>query len=283
MWETAHRSLGTQQLHSSEAQIEMLFWLIDSRGRLLTCKRKQENEPALLLTSDLSKSFPDEFVTETVLLWILWEGFQSEQRFNGSPEDPHRCEAAYLQNMQEVSPKSLERSEPRENLHVGETTSGKKIWRGSASWRPSRGEAVFLLTVRETVHSERQLEGPHEDSHGQEAVSCGMCGKSFRSSSNLPVDTRTTEWRTGKLPGGTPQSWNIKSQMMEKSSVTEMSITQSQSAVRGVMNAPTPCLDWILVWWQKPGQVSWQQLSLWADLVFSALSCSVFHKTTAKK
>lgn len=177
MWETAHRSLGTQQLHSSEAQIEMLFWLIDSRGRLLTCKRKQENEPALLLTSDLSKSFPDEFVTETVLLWILWEGFQSEQRFNGSPEDPHRCEAAYLQNMQEVSPKSLERSEPRENLHVGETTSGKKIWRGSASWRHSRGEAVFLLTVRETVHSERQLEGPHEDSHGQEAVSCGMCGK----------------------------------------------------------------------------------------------------------
>lgn len=107
--------------------------------------------------------------------------------------------------------------------------------------------------------------------------------KSFRSSSNLPVDTRTTEWRTGKLPGGTPQSWNIKSQMMEKSSVTEMSITQSQSAVRGVMNAPTPCLGWILVWWQKPGQVSWQQLSLWADLVFSALSCSVFHKTTAKK
>lgn len=138
MWETAHRSLGTQQLHSSEAQIEMLFWLIDSRGRLLTCKRKQENEPALLLPSDLSKSFPDEFVTETVLLWILWEGFQSEQRFNGSPEDPHRCEAAYLQNMQEVSPKSLERSEPRENLHVGETTSGKKIWRGSASWRHSK-------------------------------------------------------------------------------------------------------------------------------------------------
>lgn len=179
--------------------------------------------------------------------------------------------------------KSLERSEPRENLHVGETTSGKKIWRGSASWRHSRGEAVFLLTARETVHSERQLEGPHEDSHGQEAVSCRMCGKSFRSSSNLPVDTRTTEWRTGKLPGGTPQSWNIKSQMIEKSSVTEMSITQSQSAVRGVMNAPTPCLDWILVWWQKPGQVSWQQLSLWADLVFSALSCSVFHKTTTKK
>lgn len=35
--------------------------------------------------------------------------------------------------------KSLERSEPHENLHVGETTSGKKIWRGSASWRPSRG------------------------------------------------------------------------------------------------------------------------------------------------
>lgn len=140
---------------------------------------------------------------------------------------------------------------------------------------PRRREAVFLLTARETVHSERQLEGPHEDSHGQEAVSCGMCGKSFRSSSNLPVDTRTTEWRTGKLPGGTPQSWNIKSQMMEKSSVTEMSITQSQSAVRGVMNAPTPCLGWILVWWQKPGQVSWQQLSLWADLVFfsSELFC----------
>lgn len=112
---------------------------------------------------------------------------------------------------------------------------------------PRTGEAVFLLTVRETVHSERQLEGPHEDSHGQEAVSCGMCGKSFRSSSNLPVDTRTTEWRTGKLPGGTPQSGNIKSRMMEKSSVIEMSITQSQSAVRGVMNAPTPCLDWILV------------------------------------
>lgn len=56
--------------------------------------------------------------------------------------------------------------------------------------------------------------------------------------------------------------------MMEKSSVIEMSITQSQSAVRGVMNAPTQYLDWILVWWQKPGQVSWQQLSLWADLVF---------------
>lgn len=55
--------------------------------------------------------------------------------------------------------------------------------------------------------------------------------------------------------------------MMEKSSVIEMSITQSQSAVR-VMNAPTQYLDWILVWWQKPGQVSWQQLSLWADLVF---------------
>lgn len=38
---------------------------------------------------------------------------------------------------------------------------------------PRRGEAVFLLTVQETVHSERQLEGPrlpaHEDSHGQEA------------------------------------------------------------------------------------------------------------------
>lgn len=139
MWETAHRSLGTQQLHSSEAQIEMLFWLIDSRGRLLTCKRKQENEPALLLTSDLSKSFPDEFVTETVLLWILWEGFQSEQRFNGSPEDPHRCEAVYLQNMQEVSPKSLERSSHVriymwEKLHLE-----KKIWRGSASWRHSRG------------------------------------------------------------------------------------------------------------------------------------------------
>lgn len=284
MWETAHRSLGTQQLYSSEAQIEMLFWLIDSRGRLFTCKRKQENEPALLLTSDLSKSFPDEFVTETVLLWILWEGFQSEQRFNGSPEDPRRCEAAYLQNMQEVSPKSLERSEPRENLHVGETVHLQlrdAIREDHES--PRRGEAVFLLTVRETVHSERQLEGPHEDSHGQEAVSCGMCGKSFRSSSNLPVDTRTTEWRTGKLPGGTPQSGNIKSRMMEKSSVIEMSITQSQSAVRGVMNAPTPCLDWILVWWQKPGQVSWQQLSLWADLVFSALSCSVFHKTTAKK
>lgn len=223
-------------------------------------------------------------LSQKLLLWILWEGFRSEQRFNGSPEDPRRCEAAYLQNMQEVSPKSLERSEPRENLHVGETVHLQlrdAIREDHES--PRRGEAVFLLTVRETVHSERQLEGPHEDSHGQEAVSCGMCGKSFRSSSNLPVDTRTTEWRTGKLPGGTPQSGNIKSRMMEKSSVIEMSITQSQSAVRGVMNAPTPCLDRLLVWWQKPGQVSWQQLSLWADLVFSALSCSVFHKTTAKK
>lgn len=27
-----------------------------------------------------------------------------------------------------------------------------------------------MLTVQETVHSERQLEGPHEDSDGQEAV-----------------------------------------------------------------------------------------------------------------
>lgn len=65
-------------------------------------------------------------LSQKLLLWILWEGFQSEQRFNGSPEDPHRCEAAYLQNMQEVSPKSLERSEPRENLHVGETVHLKK-------------------------------------------------------------------------------------------------------------------------------------------------------------
>lgn len=145
MWEIAHRSLDTQQLHSSEAQIEMLFWLIDSRGRLLTCKRKQENEPALLLTSDLSKSFPDEFVTETVLLWILWEGFQSEQRFNGSPEDPHRCEAVYLQNMQEVSPKSLERSEPRENLHVGETTSGKKNLKRFSFMTPFERRSCILV------------------------------------------------------------------------------------------------------------------------------------------